>query len=356
MRMVRLFSFSALFFLLSIVVIPAFAQQKELPSPSLQNIDQNWLRQVQRNIGRSEYFIQWQENVSAYQSPNRAQSLRFTYYENGFKAQPRAGGDEWQAEFRLKTIDRGEKELPIEKMVLTAEENTLKASNSDFDIHYRNDEKGMRQDFIIKQRPNGRKTLRLNFATILDRARLNVNADEIVVSHKGAHDSNVMRYTNLKVWDATGNGLRAWMEKTGDMSFAIVVEDKDAVYPVTVDPLSTSPNWMAESDQGTAYFGWSVGTAGDVNGDGFSDVIVGVPLYDNGENNEGRAYVYHGSGTGLSGTPSWTAESNQASAELGISVGTAGDVNGDGYSDVIVGAYGSNNAYVYHGSGSGVST
>ena len=58
--------------------------------------------------------------------------------------------------------------------------------------------------------------------------------------------------------------------------------------------------WTAESDQAGAYFGCSVATAGDVNGDGYSDVIVGAPCYDNGQTDEGRAYVYHGSAAGLS--------------------------------------------------------
>ncbi len=83
----------------------------------------------------------------------------------------------------------------------------------------------------------------------------------------------------------------------------------------------------------------SVATAGDVNGDGFSDVIVGALGYDNGQADEGRAFVYHGSAAGLATSPAWTAEGNQTSAQFGCSVATAGDVNGDGFSDVIVGAY-----------------
>ena len=56
--------------------------------------------------------------------------------------------------------------------------------------------------------------------------------------------------------------------------------------------------WTAESDQAGADFGCSVATAGDVNGDGYTDVIVGAPRYDNGQTNEGRAYVYLGSALG----------------------------------------------------------
>jgi len=89
----------------------------------------------------------------------------------------------------------------------------------------------------------------------------------------------------------------------------------------------------------SAAFGISVGTAGDVNGNGYADVIVGAFRFDNGETDEGRAYVYHGTPSGLAASSAMTVESDQAGALLGWSVGTAGDVNGDGYADVIVGAH-----------------
>ncbi len=69
---------------------------------------------------------------------------------------------------------------------------------------------------------------------------------------------------------------------------------------MTVDPLATAAAWTAESDQAGAWFGASVATAGDVNGDGYSDVIVGARFYDNGETDEGRAYLYIGSAAGIS--------------------------------------------------------
>ena len=78
-----------------------------------------------------------------------------------------------------------------------------------------------------------------------------------------------------------------------------------------------------------------------MNGDGYSDVIVGAFHYDNGEENEGAAFIYNGGPGGISGaTPSWMGESNQKDSNYGYSVASGGDVNGDGFADVIIGAPG----------------
>lgn len=107
--------------------------------------------------------------------------------------------------------------------------------------------------------------------------------------------------------------------------------------------LSAQETWRAEGNQAGAHFGASVASAGDVNGDGLSDVIIGAPGYSNGEIGEGRAYLYRGSLAGLGGSdngPLWIYEENSAGAGFGAVVGSAGDVNGDGYSDILVGSPG----------------
>ncbi len=93
----------------------------------------------------------------------------------------------------------------------------------------------------------------------------------------------------------------------------------------------------------SAQFGIGVSGAGDVNGDGYADVIVGAYGYDAGESNDGAAFVFLGSASGIANGNPTTASaqlaSNQAGGLMGFSVSGAGDVNGDGYADVIVGAY-----------------
>ena len=123
------------------------------------------------------------------------------------------------------------------------------------------------------------------------------------------------------------------------------------------------PAWTLEVDQAGAAFGSSVASAGDVNGDGYDDVIVGAPKWADGELNEGAAFLYLGSAASLTTTPAWSAEGDQIAASFGTSVSTAGDVNGDGYDDVVVGARGLDGiqpkvgaALVYLGSASGTSS
>jgi hypothetical protein len=98
--------------------------------------------------------------------------------------------------------------------------------------------------------------------------------------------------------------------------------------------------------------GHSVSSAGDVNGDGFSDLIIGAPgaESENGGDNAGESYVVYGKAewsdtpalglTTLNGINGFSLIGIDADDDSGHSVSSAGDVNGDGFADVIVGAPG----------------
>ena len=82
-------------------------------------------------------------------------------------------------------------------------------------------------------------------------------------------------------------------------------------------------------------FGYSVSGAGDVNGDGFDDLIVGAQGDDNNGTTSGSARVL----SGVDGSILYTFNGDSASDWFGNSVSGAGDVDGDGYADLIVGAF-----------------
>src|SRR6476620_12809225 len=87
-------------------------------------------------------------------------------------------------------------------------------------------------------------------------------------------------------------------------------------------------------------FGWQVAPAGDVNGDGVQDVIIGAPSNDFVAGFAGRAYLFYGPFTGnIDAANADAIISAQAFGDnLGFSVASAGDVNNDGFDDIIVGA------------------
>jgi hypothetical protein len=95
-------------------------------------------------------------------------------------------------------------------------------------------------------------------------------------------------------------------------------------------------------------FGRAVSGIGDVNGDGYDDFIVGASGNGAGGPDAGRAYVY----SGLTGTRLYLFTGEEENDNLGWSVSGAGDVNGDGTPDFIIGtrnAGGTGKAYVYSG-------
>ncbi len=320
---------------------------------------EEWWQTASADLARAEYAVS--ASSTGLQAPNRAHGFRTYFHPDGIEIVPRTGdaAPRWRWRFTACRFGRAGALTDLAAATPTADGARVSYARRGLIEWYENKEEGVEQGFTVRERPGSAGALRIE-GEIGGDLRAELRAGEAAVDLLDAVGAVVLRYGGLRVEDATGRELPARLELAGT-ELAIVVEDGGAEYPLTVDPLMTSPDWIAESNQAGAGFGHSAATAGDVNGDGYDDVIVGACEYDNGETDEGRAYVYHGTAAGLATDPAWTAESNQAGADFGESVAMAGDVNGDGYDDVIVGAYAYDNGktdegrgYVYHGSATGL--
>jgi len=348
--------------------------------PALSGVPADWWLTVQEDIRRSEYDVTWQDatyppdGAAAYQAPNRAQGIRTYFTPTGIRVIPRTGGTpSWELGLALAGY------VPDGPAHVSA--NRYGTANRRISEWYVNGEGGLEMGWALDtplrfaergrgggERGGGGRILTLAFTTTLT-PRL--TPDDTAVEFANDAEAVVLRYGPFSARNAAGRPVPLRL-RLSDTTLAIQIPTSNTHYPLTIrtiltgagptpDGLSSTPNWITEGDQADGYMGWSVGLAGDANGDGYSDVIVGAFNYDNGEADEGRAYVFYGSALGLNLTPDWVDEGNQVGAFFGRVGSTAGDVNGDGYSDVIVGAPLYDNgesdegrAYVYHGSPSGL--
>ena len=292
----------------------------------------DWQVRALEEIVAREYEVTWQAEVplaglrGAWQAPNRAHNLRTYFTESGIHVVPREEREaswEWGLELLRfgrpgqETAVRADQEPSAQEQSLlprgrsAARRNRLDRDWGSISEWYVNDARGLEQGFTLfspppraaraegsaKRAPQkaGEVHIDMLLTGTLDPS---FSTDGQAIDFRAPGGAIVLRYAGLKVVDARGRELTARMEgfaAPGVRGIRLAFDDTDAVYPVTVDPLATTPAWTAESNQASAEFGCSVATAGDVNGDGYSDVIVGARLYDNGQTDEGRAFVYHGS-------------------------------------------------------------
>ncbi|MCB0726388.1 MAG: FG-GAP repeat protein [Ignavibacteriae bacterium] len=109
--------------------------------------------------------------------------------------------------------------------------------------------------------------------------------------------------------------------------------------------MDSTPDVIMDGEEPYSLFGYSVSSAGDMNKDGYDDVVIGARYY---RSIMGRAYIYLG-GPDMDNIADGRMTGESANSNYGVNVSIAGDVNGDGYSDIIVGATMTGKAYIYLG-------
>ncbi|MCG3172124.1 MAG: hypothetical protein GMKNLPBB_00269 [Myxococcota bacterium] len=207
--------------------------------------------------------------------------------------------------------------------------------------YFRNLADGLEHGFYVDDKPAGDGGLKVTVMFNGMQARAEQGGQTVVFTD-GKRD--VLQYTELKVFDGAGRKLDARMSvetlptgvnAKGDLTPArsavvIAVNDRDARYPIHIDPVITPPSWLYESNIAAAELGYHNHAIGDVNGDGFGDLAVSMP-----DASPPKVLVFHGNPNGFDPTPTQTIT---GPAQYGTYVAGIGDFNNDGVGDMVVGS------------------
>lgn len=351
----------------SALIKTAIAERAATGSRTLPHgVSEDWYNKALAGIEAREFFIKTLDRPGTFAAVNHAQHLGYMFTDQGYLVKnfndDGSAKGVWQTSFLFKGIGRGKNipELPLQK-VSQSGDRSLRYDYGEYFITYNNDKAGMEQVFQLDKRPEGSRELVIAMGLKGD-LEARTGMDNQLLLYSSGHPQDVkLVYDQVRVTDRNNRNLPVHLCVTGKHQLLLKIDDSQAAYPITVDPLNHTPATILTGQHllfaglddlvNPTLFGYSLSGAGDVNGDGFGDIIVGAPTFvtilsiSGGTFNvaaTGAAFIFYGSGAGLPTTPSHVLQpSNLApSALFGFSVSGAGDVDNDGKADVVIGAPG----------------
>ncbi len=240
--------------------------------------------------------------------------------------------------------------------------DTLTLTGSGFNLNLTDFHDRINQIETIDLTGDGDNTLSFSLADFLALSDIADSLQTITVDGNAGDRVEVL--TGNWTDGGTDQNYRVFMHNSATLRIDRAV-DIDIVVEQGVFDLGTldGRNGFRLDGEGELYgSGYSVSGAGDVNGDGFDDLIVGSPHASSNGYQSGSNYVVFGKASGfdaqmdlssLDGDNGFRLDGEGELYGSGYSVSGAGDVNGDGFDDVIVGTGRANSSHVVFGKASG---
>ena len=194
-------------------------------------IDQNWWKNVQRNLAEYEYHPS--ENGKGLQAPNRAHNLRTYFDSTGIRVYDRteAAGSPELAGLSLVRIGRGDALVPVSEGKVSHAGTRVEIRRDRIVEWYENSAKGLEQGFTLEQQPPGEGPLVLELAVAGAQATLDYQS-VMLTTNQGRR----LRYGKLIAIDAAENTLNSRMEVPSPQHIRLVIQDTGANYPLIIDP------------------------------------------------------------------------------------------------------------------------
>jgi hypothetical protein len=292
-------------------------------------INSEFLHLAKADIETREYALQQHQNMVIVN--NRKLGLRGVFDAEGLLLADRESGNS-ALRLRLESFGRSNNMVLVNQHLAKIQDGRVELDRGNVREWFVNSPSGIEQGFDIDSKPGGLGELELHIDT--DHAVPSLDADGVTLQTA----SQQLRYNKLKAWDANGTILPSSMRVQGD-NIVLSIDDSKAVYPIVVDPLlSAVADGTLVSSQASAQFGHDAANVGDVNGDGYEDIVVTAYGFDGTVGiNEGGWFLYLGGET-VNAVTDGSGLGLQVDARMGSSVAGVGDVNGDGYADFVVGA------------------